>query len=316
MHISKFVYTNFFCAIIYLGGNMILNVSGRTDIVAFYSKWFINRLNEGYVDVRNPFNPKLVSRIYFDDVDLIFFCTKNPLPILDKIKDINKKVYFHITLTPYFNDIEPNVPDKKKIIAGIKKLSNIIGKENIVIRYDPILLNERYTLEYHVKAFNKLCSILDGYTSKILISFIDDYKNVRKNMPTLHYRRFTENDYETIGKEFSKSAKEHNMVVHTCFETRNLTEYGFIKDDCMSKELAYKLTGKKYPKQKIRSGNKCECIQMVDIGFYNSCRHFCKYCYANYDEVQVNNNFKNHKPNSSLLIGELEKDDIIKVRKK
>ena len=127
---------------------MILNISGRTDIVAFYSEWLMNRFNEGFIDVRNPFNPKLVSRIMMDDVDLVFFCTKNPIPIVDKIKDIKKKIYFHVTLTPYKKDIEPGLPPKKDIIEAIKEISNKIGKENIVIRYDPILINKEYTLEY------------------------------------------------------------------------------------------------------------------------------------------------------------------------
>ena len=135
---------------------MILNISGRTDIVAFYSDWLMNRLDEGFIDVRNPFNPKLVSRIMMDDVDLLFFCTKNPIPILDKLKDIKKKVYFHVTLTPYKKNIEPNIPPKKDIIDAIKKLSNIIGKENLVIRYDPIFISEEYNLKYHVKAFDKM----------------------------------------------------------------------------------------------------------------------------------------------------------------
>ena len=128
---------------------MILNISGRTDIVAFYSDWLMNRLEEGFIDVRNPFNPKMVSRIMMDDVDLLFFCTKNPTPILDKLKDIKKKVYFHVTLTSYKKDIEPNIPSKDKIIESIKKLSNIIGKGNLVIRYDPIFISEEYNLDYH-----------------------------------------------------------------------------------------------------------------------------------------------------------------------
>ena len=293
---------------------MILNISGRTDIVAFYSDWLINRLNEGFVDVRNPFNPKMVSRILLDDVDLLFFCTKNPTPILNKLKDIDKKVYFHVTLTPYKNEIEPNVPDKKNVIESIKKLSKIIGKENVVVRYDPVFINDKYNLEYHVKAFDKLCALLDGYISKIIISFIDDYKNVRKNYNILKYKKLNDNDYETIGLSFSKSAKKHNMVVHTCAEDKNLTEYGFIHDECMSKELAFKLTGKMYKKWKARKNVPCQCIEMVDIGVYNSCKHFCKYCYANYDEKQVINNYNNHNPKSSLLIGELEEDDIIKIR--
>ena len=294
---------------------MILNVSGRTDIVAFYCKWFMNRYKEGFVDVRNPFNPKLVSRIMLEDVDLLFFCTKNPIPILDKIKDIKKKVYFHITLTSYKKDIEPNVPDKKDIIEAIKKLSNIIGKENIVIRYDPILINDKYTVDYHIKAFDKLCELLDGYTNKILISFIDDYKNVRNNYKILKYKKLTEEDYKLIGISFSESAKKHNIVVHTCAEDKNLVEYGFIKDECMSRELAFKLTGNIYKKWYARKNVPCKCVEMVDIGVYNSCKHFCKYCYANFSEKEVNDNYNKHNPNSSLLIGELEKDDEIKIRK-
>ena len=294
---------------------MILNISGRTDVVAFYSEWLLNRLEEGYVDVRNPFNPKMVSRILMEDVDLLFFCTKNPLPKLDKLNKINKKMYFHITLTSYKKDIEPNVPSKNDIIEGIKKLSKQIGKENIVIRYDPIFINDKYTIDYHIKAFKRICELLDGYISKILISFIDDYKNVRNNFKILKYKKFEEEDYKRIGTSFSSIAKSHNIVVHTCAEDKNLVEYGFIKDECMSKELAFKLTGKIYKKWKARKNVPCECIEMVDIGVYNSCKHFCKYCYANFDEKQVIDNFKNHNPKSSLLIGELEEDDIIKIRK-
>ena len=294
---------------------MILNVSGRTDIVAFYSDWFVNRVKEGFIDVRNPFNKKMVSRIMMDDVDLIFFCTKNPIPILNKLDEIDKKVYFHVTFTPYRKNIEPNVPDKKEIIKGIKELSKKVGKENIVVRYDPFFLSDEYTLEYHKKAFDKVCSMLEGYVEKILISFLDDYKNVRNNYNNLKYRELTENDYKTIGLSFSKSAKKHGILVHTCAEDRNLTEYGFIQDECLSKELAFKLTGKIYKKWKARKNVPCNCAEMVDIGVYNSCKHFCRYCYANFDEKIVSDNFKNHNPNSSLLIGELSSDDIIKIRK-
>ena len=295
---------------------MILNVSGRTDIVAFYSKWFLNRYKEGYVDVRNPFNKKLVSRIYFKDVDAIMFCTKNPIPILKKIQNIKKPIIFHVTLTPYKEDIEPNVPNKKKIIEAIKELSNILGKDRVVVRYDPIFISDKYNIEYHKKAFDKLCTLLKDDVEKIIISFIDDYKNVRKNKKYLKIKELTEEDYKQIGLSFSKSAKRNNMTVQTCFEKRNLTEYGLIKGECLSHELAYQLTGKKYPSGKVRKGNLCNCVQMVDIGAYNSCNHLCKYCYANFDEKQIENNRRKHHPNSSLLIGELEEDDIIKERYK
>ena len=291
---------------------MILNVSSRTDIIAFYEKWLIKRVEVGFVDVRNPFNPKLVNRINFSDVDLILFCTKNPIPILNDLNKIKIPYLFQITITPYKRDIEPNVPSKKEVIEAVKKISQAIGKENVSVRYDPIFLSEKYNIDYHIKAFKKLCMLLNGYVETIIVSFLDEYKNVLKNKNVLQYRKFTEEDYKIIGKNFSKIAKLNNMKVQTCFEDRNLTEYSFTKGECLSHELAYRLTGKKYKSWKAR---KCNCVEMVDIGVYNSCKHFCKYCYANYDEKIVNNNFKNHDVNSSLLIGNLEDDDIIKTRK-
>ncbi len=294
---------------------MILNISGRTDIVAFYERWLIKRLEAGFVDVRNPFNPKLVSRINFSDVDLILFCTKNPIPILNDLNKIKIPYLFQITITPYKRDIEPNVPSKKEVIEAVRKISQAIGKENVFVRYDPIFLSEKYNIDYHIKAFNKLCMLLNGYVETIIVSFLDEYKNVLKNKNVLQYRKFTEEDYKIIGENFSKIAKLNNMKVQTCFEDRNLTEYGFTKGECLSHELAYKLTGKKYKSWKARKERKCNCVEMVDIGVYNSCKHFCKYCYANYDEKIVNNNFQNHDVNSSLLIGNLEMDDIIKTRK-
>ena len=295
---------------------MILFASGRTDIPAFYSKWFINRVKAGFVDVRNPFNQNLVSRINFSDVDLIMFCSKNPLPMIDKLKMLKIPVLFHVTITPYSKDVEPNIPDKRLIIEGVKKLSLVLGIDNVVLRYDPIFLSDKYNVDYHIRAFDKLCKNLNGYVNKIIVSFMDEYKNVRINKNILKYRTFTREDYKKIGEAFSKSAMDNGMSVQTCFEDNDLTEYGFVKGECLSYELAYILTGKKFKSSNVRKEKKCECVQMVDIGDYNSCMHMCKYCYANYDEKAVSSNFKMHDDNSSLLIGSVQSDDVIKVRKK
>lgn len=295
---------------------MILNVSGRTDIVAFYSKWFIKRYQEGYVDVRNPFYPKLVSRIYFKDVDLIVFCTKNPKPIIPFLKYIKQPIIFHVTITPYKKDIEPYVPSKKEIINLVIEISKIIPKEYLYIRYDPVFLSNKYNLDYHIKAFDRLCTLLDGYVSKIIISFLDNYKNVQKNLRYLQVKNFSNEDYKKLGLNFSRIAKEHHIIVQTCGEKKDLVEYGFIKDECLSRSLAYKLTGKNFPRWQARNNKNCNCANMGDIGSYNSCLHLCKYCYANYDEDSIKRNVLEHDDNSSLLIGNLNSDDIIKVRKK
>lgn len=122
---------------------MILNCSGRTDICAFYSKWFYQRLQEGFVDVRNPYDPKQVQRILLDQnhVDAIVFCTKNPLPMLPYLDKIPFPMLFQITLTPYRKEIEPYVLDKKKVLEGIRFLACKLGPGHVFVRYDPIFLS-------------------------------------------------------------------------------------------------------------------------------------------------------------------------------
>lgn len=290
---------------------MILNVSGRTDIVAFYTEWFMRRYREGFVDVRNPFYKQLVSRIYFSDVDLILFCTKNPYPIIPYLKEISQPIIFHVTLTSYKKDIEVNVLDKSRIIDGIKQVSNIIGSDNLYVRYDPIFISSKYTVSYHIRAFSRMCMLLSGSVKHIIISFMDYYKNVSNNKNVLKYHDITTDEYKQLGYNFGKIAKKYGMTVQTCFEEIDFLEYGFSKGVCLSCELAFKLTGKIYKKWTARG---CSCAEMVDIGVYNSCKHFCKYCYANFDERKVNETCSLHDVDSSLLIGRLEDSDIIKVR--
>ena len=167
---------------------------------------------------------------------------------------------------------------------------------------------------YHIRAFDKMCKLLKGYVKKVVVSFLDDYKNVRYNMRYLRLRAFTEEDYKQIGLNFSRSALENGMSVQTCFEERNLVNYGFTRGECLSLSLAEKITGKKPKKWKARGKKGCNCAEMVDVGVYNTCKHFCKYCYANYDEKMVNDNTLRHDVNSSLLIGRIDIDDVIKPR--
>ena len=284
---------------------MIINASGRTDIVAYYMDWFVNRWNEGYFDVRNPFNPKLVSRIFVSDVDMIVFCTKNPLSLLDTIHVFSVPIQLQVTITGYFKDMEPQVPDKGEIIACVQKLSSYLGKENVCVRYDPILLNSKYNVDYHVRAFNKLCAMLKGYVSKMIVSFVDDYKNVRNNH--LDYHEPSNEEYLKLKEAFEKN----DMKIVSCME--NKYQIGDEKDCCISIKYAFERTGKLLKEWKARD---CQCVSMVDVGAYNSCLHGCKYCYANYDSKQIAKNYKLHNSKSSLLIGQLGLDDEIKVRKK
>ena len=163
---------------------MILNTGNRTDIPAFFSDWFFNRIQEGFVCVRNPYFPHQVTKYILDPqvIDIICFCTKNPKPMLsrlDLIKDY--KQFWFVTITPYNQTIEPYVPNKNEIIRSFIELSKKIGSHCIGWRYDPIFLNDYYTIEYHIRIFEKMCQKLTGYTHQCVISFIDLYQKTKKN---------------------------------------------------------------------------------------------------------------------------------------
>ena len=163
---------------------MILNTGNRTDIPAFFSDWFFNRIQEGFVCVRNPYFPHQVTKYILDPqvIDIICFCTKNPKPMLsrlDLIKDY--KQFWFVTITPYNQTIEPYVPNKNEIIRSFIELSKKIGSHCIGWRYDPIFLNDYYTIEYHLRIFEKMCQKLTGYTHQCVISFIDLYQKTKKN---------------------------------------------------------------------------------------------------------------------------------------
>lgn len=289
---------------------MILNVSGRCDIIAFYSDWFFNRLKEGFFDVRNPFNPRLVSRIYKEDIDMYVFCTKNPIPSLDYISSIDKPILYMVTITGYKEDIEPGVKHKDKIVEAVKKLADIIGPENVYLRYDPILLNDKYTIYYHEKALDKLMNELKNSISKVIFSFMDNYKNTKENENILKAHEPKEDELIYLQKVFTNLEEKYKIPIEACSEDKYLS-YGFKRGICVSQKLAFEKTGKVFPLWKERD---CLCARIVDIGVYNTCMHYCKYCYANFNEKSIKENVLLHDKNSSLLIGNLKDDDIIKRR--
>ena len=218
---------------------MIISASRRTDIPSFYSEWLFNRLKEGYVCVRNPMNIHQISQISLspDVVDGIVFWTKNPTPMLERIHELdNYTYYFQFTLNSYGKDIEKNVPSKNDvIIPTFKKLSSIIGKERIVWRYDPILINEHYTREYHKKYFQKLCDSLCNYTEKCTVSFVDLYKNTERNTKSLNIHTPSNEEVLELMSFFSKIAHENGIYIDTCTEEYDLSSLNIKHACCIDK---------------------------------------------------------------------------------
>lgn len=296
---------------------MIIFASGRTDIPAFYAEWFINRVRAGFVDVRNPYYPQKVTRYLLDPkfVDCIVFCTKNPAPILPYLDELKKfGIYFFVTITPYEKDVEPNVPEKSKVIDSFAELSKRIGKNKVCWRYDPIFIDSKYSVAFHIRAFKKMCAELSPYANRCIISFVDLYAKTKKNFPEL--REVSENDQKFLAGSFSRIADEYGIEIESCAEKLDLSVYGVKIGECVSKDLIEKITNGRLAfsgRQNLRK--HCACLPMRDIAYYNCCPHLCKYCYANYDENLVRRNFSLHNPKSSFLIGDSKPDDILKVAK-
>ena len=293
---------------------MIINSGMRTDIPAFYGKWFMNRIREGKVLVRNPYYGEQVTQYDLtpDKVDLLIFCTKDPRPMLKYIDELKAfRQFWFVTITPYGKDIEPYVPDKQQILDAFMALSDKLGLRNVSWRYDPILITDKYSLEYHREAFDMMCYELKGYTDNAVISFLDLYGKTLKNFPQAREVTYSEREY--IGQNFSKIAKEYDITLRTCLEGRELGKYGIETDGCMTKRILERAVGCSLtPPGEKNPRRDCDCITGRDIGAYNTCRHLCRYCYANYDERSVINNMKEHDPDSPLLIGHLRDDDIVR----
>lgn len=292
---------------------MILNTGQRTDIPAFYPKWLSNRFKEGYVCVRNPYNPIQVTKYRLDPkvVDVIGFCTKNPAPFfpyLDAVKDYGQ--YWYVTITPYGRDIEPNVPDKHRIIEDFKYLSEHVGKHRIGWRFDPILLYSGYTVDYQLSSFKKIAESLKGYTENVVISFIDLYEKVKRNFPEV--KEVSHEDRICLGKEMIRIASDCGMVLRPCGEGDILAPYGADCHGCMTVSMYENAIGAHLTvPAKKPSRTECACYLSGDIGAYDSCGHLCRYCYANNDIEAVKKNMKLHDPDSPFLIGNYRPDDII-----
>ena len=293
---------------------MIISASRRTDIPSYYSDWFFHRLEEGFVCTRNPMNPKQVSRISLspDVVDGIVFWTKNPTPMLDKLHLLYRyPFYFHFTLNAYGKDLEAGIPSKNNvIIPAFQKLSQQIGPDRIIWRYDPIILTPKYTTQYHVHYFEELAKRLSGHTKKCIISFVDLYRHLGKQFAPLG-----ESEIHELAGSFSDIARKYNLTLETCAEAIDLSRFDIGHGHCIDGDLLERIIGQPLSLSKDKNQREeCGCMASIDIGMYDSCLNGCKYCYANHSAAAVQKNFKLHDPSSPLLYGTIGPDDVVKDR--
>jgi len=298
---------------------MIISASRRTDIPAFFSDWFYNRIAEGYLLVRNPFNRHQISWIDLspEAVDCIVFWTKNPARMMGKILSLaDYTFYFHYTLNGYGKILEPNVPLWMESIDNFKNLSQIIGKDRIIWRYDPIVLNKQFNIKYHAKMFEQIAYKLSGKTRRCVISFFDMYRKVRQKMASVPVVEILIEQMIELAAIIDRISSLYGIEVTSCAEAVDLTEYGIEHGRCIDDQIISEISG--FPLNVMKDPGQrteCGCVASVDVGSYNTCVHECLYCYANFNHNLVWRNYNSHDPKSPFLFGCTESEDKIYSRK-
>ena len=328
---------------------IIISASRSTDIPAFYAKWFLNRLAKGYCTWYNPFNQQK-TYISFKNCRVVVFWTKNPEPIIPYLHELDKRnihYYFQVTLNDYVKEgLEPNVPAVAARIETFKKLSDRIGKEKVIWRFDPLIITPTISPRELLGRIWSIGNQLKGYTDKLVFSFVDvkAYRKVQNNL-VKETQLFTKENVEnaeanheqrieivkglqTIRELWKKEGWEIEMA--TCAEDLDLEAYGIQHNRCIDgelmkrifaddKELVYYLHTLKWPERNLfnelpplpdkkknvkDTGQRkiCGCMVSKDIGMYNTCRHFCVYCYANTSKELVLRNVSKHQDCSESII--------------
>ncbi|GAL58640.1 hypothetical protein EV102420_12_01460 [Pseudescherichia vulneris NBRC 102420] len=299
---------------------MIISASRRTDIPAFYSEWFMNRIRAGFLLTRNPFNYNQISRVSLlpEDVDAIVFWTRNPTKLLlhiDELMQLGYRFYFQFTITGYPRALDPKTLNPHKALDVFKRLAEKIGKDKVIWRYDPILFSNLLPFKEHIRLFSKLARELEGHTERVVISFADFYQKTEKNLKTvdsLIYSDITQNQdlCMLMAEKLAAIAYQHGLSIFSCAENIELAQKGVQHGKCIDEALINSLFGLQLAGSKDQGQREaCGCVKSIDIGVYNTCLHGCKYCYATFNSAQANKNFKEHDPQSPFLIGSSENVD-------
>ena len=304
---------------------IILSASRETDVSAFYADWFVERLKDGWCGWLNPFNQQRY-RVNFGKARCTVFWSKNPMPMLDRLDEVEalgfRQYYFQFTLNDYVSEgLEPNVPSVAERVDVFRRLADRIGKERVIWRFDPLILTEKISIEVLLERISNIGQQLKGYTEKLVFSFIDiaAYRKVQKNLMGIGVREFSPDDQVKFARGLAELNRAFGLELATCGELVDLSAYGIRHNKCVDDELMMRLfhddaelmdfigaeydmfNGWQIGKSRKDKGQRkaCGCIVSKDIGAYNTCPHLCKYCYANFNDEVVMRNWRRRQTEQS-----------------
>jgi hypothetical protein len=288
---------------------MIISVSRRTDIPAFYSQWFMNRVRAGCCLVPNPFNPSQISRVSLtrQEVDVLVFWTRNPRPLfpyLSELDNLGYLYYFLFTLVANHRKIDPSSPSVEIATDTFLDLSQRIGPDRVIWRYDPIFLTSITDFEFHQKTYRHIAGALKGYTKRSIISVAHIYRKIQRRLGELEKRGIKllePNGMAGLMCSLAEIATQNGMAIQSCADELNLP--GINSGKCVDDELIEKVFGLNLGLKKDNcQRNQCGCVESKDIGMYESCPCGCVYCYATTSIDRAIANYRMHDPQSPSLI--------------
>lgn len=309
---------------------VLVSASRSTDIPAFYADWFVDRWKKGYVKWKNPFNGEYLY-VAFKNTRVVVFWSKNPRPMLKHIDFLNEHVknyYFQYSLNDYEKEgYEGNVPPLNTRIETFKMLSEKIGKDKVIWRFDPLLLTDTIDVNELLKRLKNIGDQLKDYTTKMVFSYADiyTYRKVEANLKkeNISCREFNTEEMTALAQGLQELNKTWGFEIGTCGEKIDLKPFGIVHNKCIDDDLMIKLfphdqklmdfLGVEIIQPDLFSENKdiikhkklkdkgqrelCGCIFSKDIGQYNTCPHECVYCYANTSKELAAKNYKFYREN-------------------
>ncbi len=301
----------------------IISASRRTDIPAFYSDWFMDRINTGSCKYQAPMNPQKELSLSVKDVLSIVFWSRNYGHMIkkgyfQKLKNKGYDFFMHFTIVGYPDFLDPNVITPQEAIKQFKFLSMTFGKKSLCWRFDPIIFSSATNIEERIETFEKLAKNLSSYTDLCIISILDLYKKTTRNMaekgincydPLNGIGPVSYSEVREMFKKMVRIAKKENISLYTCCERkiREDKELDINKGSCINKYWLADIVRDKQKKEEIlklspdygqRKKFDCGCYKSIDIGVYDTCIHGCVYCYANMNKEKAKENYKEYIQNN------------------
>ena len=289
----------------------IISASRRTDIPAFYARWFLRRIEGGFCDWIHPFGGKL-QRVSLEPERClaIVFWTRHPAPLLPAVDELRRAgyfFYFQFTITGYPTELESHAPALEGALEQFRELSSLLGPDAVIWRYDPIVLSSATPGEFHVRRFSEIAREIDGATRRAMISYVDLYGKTRRSFEKvtarhgIAFREPEAAERRELALRLRDIAGQHGMTLHACCEDEIVGD-GIEKGHCVDIETVRLLRPdavERPPRRPTRA--ECGCTESVDIGAYDTCPFGCSYCYATRDREIALTRFREHDPDDTLL---------------